>query len=145
MKTVRFLILGALLFAVMGATAFADDVCQSNKKTYTLINTTTNAQLVAAPPAGQRLYVCGIYFGPIATATNVALVYGTGSICGTNTTAVFGGATAATGWNFGAGQGSNIGDGGFSISSDTTTAENLCILVSAANQVSGLIVTVGAP
>jgi hypothetical protein len=74
-----------------------------------------------------------------AAAANVAVVEGTGSVCATSTTGVggFGGATAATGWNFAANGGIALGNGDSSLGAEGTSGDNLCIFNSGSGQVSG--------
>lgn len=109
--------------------------------TTSLINTTASAQLVAGV-SGQKVHICEINI-VLSAADNVALVEGTGSVCGTSTAGLFGGSTAATGWNFAATTGGSlvIGNGHDLISQTATNADNVCLLVSTGAQVSGNIVT----
>jgi hypothetical protein len=74
-----------------------------------------------------------------AAAANVAVVEGTGSVCGTSTAGVsgFGGATAATGWNFAANGGIALGNGDSSLGAEGTSGDNLCLFNSGSGQVSG--------
>ena len=83
-----------------GTNTMAVDPCQAQTKSYASINQTANTQLVAGT-ASKKIYICSIHV-VVAAATNVALVEGTGTVCATGTAGVsgFGGATAATGWNF---------------------------------------------
>lgn len=117
----------------------AIDPCQNGAapKTYVSVSVTSNTQLVTGT-TGKKVYICSVNL-LAAAATNVAIVEGTGSTCGTGTAGVpgLGGATAATGWNFAANGGIVIGNGGFSVAGETTAGDNVCILVSASNQISG--------
>ena len=74
-----------------------------------------------------------------AAATNVAVVEGTGSVCGTGTAGVsgFGGATAATGWNFAANGGISLGNGDSSVGAEANSGDNLCVFNSGSGQISG--------
>jgi hypothetical protein len=91
-----------------------------------------------AGTASKKIYVCSIH-AVAAAATNVAVVEGTGTVCGTSTTGVsgFGGATAATGWNFAANGGIALGNGDSSLGAEGTSGDNLCIFNSGSAQVSG--------
>jgi hypothetical protein len=113
------------------------DPCKAQTKSYASINQTASAQLVAGT-ASKKIYVCSIHV-VVAAATNVALVEGTGTTCGTGTAGVggFGGATAATGWNFAANGGIALGNGDSSLGAEVTSGDNLCILNSGSGQVSG--------
>ena len=123
--------------------ADADPCVSGYTKGYTAISLTTSSQIITGA-TDQYIYVCSINL-VAAAATNVAVVSGTGTVCATSIGGVFGGTTAATGWNFAANGGIALGSGAASVGRIDTTGENLCILVSAANQTSGAIVYVLAP
>ena len=112
------------------------DPCEGAKTPFN-ISVTANTQLVAGVSA-KKVYVCSISL-VAGAATNVAIVEGTGSVCGTGTAGVLGGSTAATGYNLAANGGIAYGSGAGSVAQTATAADALCILVSAANQVSGNI------
>jgi hypothetical protein len=113
------------------------DPCKGQTKLYVSINQTANAQLVAGT-ASKKIYICSIHV-VVAVATNAAVVEGTGSVCATGTAGVsgFGGATAATGWNFAANGGIALGNGDAAVGAEGTNADNLCLFNSGAGQVSG--------
>jgi len=113
------------------------DPCKAQVKFYASINQTANTQLVAGT-ASKKIYVCSIHV-VAAAAANVAVVEGTGSVCGTSTAGVsgFGGATAATGWNFAGNGGIALGNGDSSLGAEGTSGDNLCIYNSGSGQVSG--------
>ncbi len=113
------------------------DPCKAQTKLYASISQTGNTQLVAGT-ASKKIYVCSIHV-VAAAATDVAVVEGTGSVCGTSTAGVsgFGGATAATGWNFAANGGIALGNGDSSLGAEGTSGDNLCIFNSGSGQVSG--------
>jgi hypothetical protein len=111
------------------------DPCQKVAKSYITINQTAGTQLVTGE-AAKRVYVCSIQL-VTATAQNVALVNGTGTVCATGTAGVMGGPAAATGWNFAANGGLGHGMGGFAVARTTADAANLCLLQSGVGQVSG--------
>src|SRR5271154_1474512 len=102
------------------------------------ISTTASIQLVAGQ-TGLVIYICSVNIGPIPTATNVALVEGSGATCGTSTLGLAGGATAATGWNFSANGGIAYGANAGPVIWGTLAGNSVCLLLSAANQVSGHI------
>jgi hypothetical protein len=120
-----------------GTNTLVVDPCKGQTKVFVSINQTANTQL-AAGTASKKIYVCSIHV-VVAAATNVALVEGTGSVCATGTAGVsgFGGATAATGWNFAANGGIVVGNGDSSVGAEGTSADNLCLYNSSAGQVSG--------
>jgi hypothetical protein len=119
------------------ATGQGLDPCKGLSKLYASISQTANTQLVAGT-ASKKIYVCSIHV-VAAAATNVAVVEGTGSVCATGTAGVsgFGGATAATGWNFAANGGIALGNGDSSLGAEGTSGDNLCIFNSGSGQVSG--------
>lgn len=94
------------------------------------VNTAATSQLVAAS-GSTRVYVCSINF-IAGGATNVTLEYGTGTNCGTGTTALTGAypLAAQTGIAMAVGVGSIL---------RTPASQALCIVNSAAIQVSGFI------
>jgi len=106
--------------------------------TDTNISVTANTQLITGT-AAERLHICHVDLVATGGAINVALVEGTGATCGTGTAGLFGGATAATGWGLAAQGGIVLGDGRRVIRRTAVDGDNLCILVSAATQVSGVI------
>lgn len=114
------------------------DPCQTAAKTYKPVSITANTQIVTGA-SGKQTYICSVNLGPIPAATNVALVEGSGTTCATSTLGMAGGNTAATGWNFAANGGIAHGDGSSSVAGTATLANNVCLFVSAANQVSGVI------
>ena len=121
------------------------DPCVSGyTKGYTAISTTTSSQIITGS-TNNYIYVCSLNIGPIGTATNVALVSGTGTVCATSIGGIFGGTTAATGFNIAANGGLTMGNGQGAIARTDTTGEHLCILLSAGNQVSGHITYVLSP
>jgi hypothetical protein len=65
--------------------------------------------------------------------------------CGSISAGVTGGTTAGEGYNFAANGGRTIGNGNGSIAKTTTANRYLCILTSAATQLSGVISFVSAP
>jgi hypothetical protein len=120
-----------------GTNFFVVDPCKAAVKSYASINQTGNTQLVAGT-ASKKIYVCSIHV-VAAAATNVAVVEGTGSVCATGTAGVsgFGGATAATGWNFAGNGGIALGNGDSSLGAEGASGDNLCIFNSGSGQVSG--------
>ena len=112
--------------------------CIGNTKSYFGINQTAGAQLITGVSA-KRIYICSFNL-VTATAQNIAVVAGTGTVCATTTVGVpglTGGATAATGWNLAANGGLTFGNGGHVLAQTTVNADNLCLLQSGAGQVSG--------
>jgi len=123
---------------IAGSTVVADP-CQINARSTALINLTASGQIIAGTSAKQT-YVCYLQFALGATADNVALVEGnTTGNCGTGTTAMAGGATAATGWNLlanGSVTSGTISNWAFKTA---TLANNVCLLASSGAQISGTV------
>lgn len=100
------------------------------------ISVTTNTQLITGT-AAKHIYICSISI-VVSAATNVAIVSGTGTVCATGIGSAYGGGTTANaGYNFGANSGIAQGTGIGWIGRTAATGDNICILVSAANQTSG--------
>jgi hypothetical protein len=106
--------------------------------TSTPISITANTRIIIGSTSKQT-YVCALNL-IVGAADNVALVEGTGSTCGTSTTGVAGGPTAATGWNFAANGGLTMGTGNGPVIRTATAADDLCLLVSTSAQVSGSVI-----
>ena len=118
------------------------DPCSTVAHSYTPINISTagNTKIVTGTSA-KKTYIC--HFREFtAGANNVALVEGTGTACATNTAGIDGGPTAATGWNLAANQGHVDGSGQNAIAATATAANDVCLITSAAVQLSGVVVWV---
>ena len=120
-----------------GTDFFVVDPCKGQTKLFASISQTGNTLLVAGS-ASKKMYVCSIHL-VAAAAADVAVVEGTGSVCGTGTAGVsgFGGATAATGWNFAANGGIALGNGDSSLGAEGVSGDDLCVFSSGSGQVSG--------
>jgi hypothetical protein len=121
--------------AQIGGTAVLADPCQSNSKVYLSQQFTANTQIITGT-ASKKIYVCSWNI-VVGAATNVAVVEGTGSVCGAGTATfpgMTGGTTAATGVNLGANGGLTYGNGAIAVAGEATNADNVCVLISAANQ-----------
>ena len=113
------------------------DPCAGAAKILVPISQTTGTQIITGT-ASMRTYVCAITVMS-ATAQNIALVSGTGTVCATSIGAMIGGTTAATGWNFAANGGIALGNGSGTVAKSDTDADNICILMSSTGQLSGVI------
>jgi hypothetical protein len=104
-----------------------------------VVNTAANAQVIAGV-AAQQTYICGIFLTSSLSQT-IALVEGTGAVCGTGTTGMAGGATAALGWSFGTALiPSTVGVGTHLVAKTATAGDSVCLLISGTGQVSGTVV-----
>lgn len=120
-----------------GATLVADP-CQVNARISVVLNQTVSTQIITGTSLKQT-YICFLQFSLSSASDNVALVEGTGSICATSIAGMAGGSTAATGWNLlanGSVTGGAIQNWAFKTA---TAADNVCLLVSSAAQLSGVI------
>jgi hypothetical protein len=129
--------------AQRGAVAVVAGACERETLLYVQISQTAGTQLITGT-ASERVYICSIQL-ITATAQNIALVDGTGTVCDTGATGLLGGATAATGWNFAANGGIALGNGQSAVMKSATANHYLCLLTSTATQLSGTIAYVSAP
>lgn len=127
-----------------GAVTADLDPCFYLTKTFVPIDivTATTVELANAV-ASAHYHVCSVNLVTLA-ANNVVIAEDDTDGCGSISAGVTGGVTAAEGWNFGANGGIAIGNGSSSIARTTTVARYLCILTSAATQLSGSIGIVAA-
>lgn len=122
------------------------DPC-NGPKTHIAINisTATTTELTGAlSGASTYYYVCSIDI-VTAGANNVALVDDDTDGCGSPTAGLAGGTTAASGWNFAANGGIAKGNGTGTVYKAVTANSVLCLVTSAATQLSGSIQVVAAP
>jgi hypothetical protein len=101
------------------------------------VSTATTTALITGV-SGRHVRICGMSL-VTAAANNVALISGTGATCGTGTTGMNGGTTAASGWNFAANGGLTQGNGLGTVNQTNATGDSVCIITSAATQLSGRI------
>jgi hypothetical protein len=103
---------------------------------------TATTTLLITGVANRHVRICSINL-VTAAANNVALIAGTGATCGTSTAGINGGTTAAEGWNFaangGLAQGSGFGEIMSTKVSGGATGDSVCVVTSAATQLSGTI------
>ncbi len=124
------------------------DPCSGVAKTVIpfLISTATTTELTASlAGASNNYYVCSINVGPVAGAQNFALVDDDSDGCGSVTSGLAGGTTAANGWNFGANGGIALGNGESSIAKTNGTNRVICAVTSAAVVTPGVLTVVAAP
>lgn len=122
------------------ASQFANIVCDNYKP----LSISADTQVVTAGSANMFIYVCSI--GVVAgTADNFSVVEGTGATCGTNTAAVIGGTTAATGMILAINNNFNLGSGSGAIAKTAVAGDNVCILRSSAGPLSGVMAWTAQP
>jgi hypothetical protein len=110
-------------------------ICDSYANVNVVTATTT---LLVTGVSGRHVRICSLSL-VTAGANNVALISGTGATCGTGTTGMTGGTTAATGYNFAANGGLAQGSGIGVINQTNATGDSVCVVTSAAVQLSGRI------
>ncbi len=122
------------------------DPCDGNVKSYFPIDivTATTTEVVNAS-ASDKFYLCSINIGPINAANNVTLVEDDTDACASPTAGIFGGVTAAEGWNIAANGGLTLGNGGSMVAVSANVNRYICLITSAASQLSGGISYVLAP
>jgi hypothetical protein len=123
------------------------DPCQREAKSFYRIDIVTATTVeIAAATASEHHYICSINL-VAAGADNVIIVEDdTATNCPSPTAGVSsGGTTAAEGWNFAANGGLTQGDGSSAIMRTSTANRSICIITSAAVQLSGVITYVTAP
>jgi hypothetical protein len=102
------------------------------------MSTATTTQIIAISGTSGRTYICGIHL-VVGAADNVALISGSGTNCASNQAGLAGGTSAASGWNFAANGGLSWGSGFGLLFKTATTNNEVCLVTSAAAQVSGTI------
>jgi hypothetical protein len=110
-------------------------VCDSSKAINISTATTT---LMITGVSGRQVRICAFHM-VAAGADNVAWIEGTGATCGTGTAGMAGGTTAASGYNFAANGGLSAGSGLGEVLTTATTGDSVCLVTSAAVQLSGFI------
>lgn len=127
--------IGGLTSGATGGFLTGITVCDTFVNVNVVTATTT---LLVTGVSGRHVRLCSLSL-VTAGANNVALISGTGATCGTGTTGMTGGTTAATGWNFAANGGLTQGGGVGEINRTNAAGDSVCIVTSAAVQLSGRI------
>jgi hypothetical protein len=129
-----------------GTAAVVAEPCQTNTKLFAPINLSGTSGLYTTPvlagTAAKKTYVCQFIANNNA-AVNVAFFEATnGGSCGSGQAALWGGTTAATGFQFAANGGVSLGNGGYAIMATATNQDDICAITSANTQITGTIVYV---
>lgn len=98
---------------------------------------TATTTLAVTGVSGRHVRITGLSLVTLA-ANNVAFISGTGATCGTGSAAIVG-TTSATGFNLAANGGIAHGGGLGAIMRTVATGDSVCIITSAATQLSGVI------
>lgn len=123
------------------------DPCSGVAKTHIPINisTATTTEITSAlAGASTNYYICSINL-VTAGANNVALVDDDTDNCASVTSGLAGGTTAASGWNFAANGGLAYGNGNSTVFKTNGANRVVCLVTSAAVQLSGSMQVVAAP
>lgn len=121
------------------------DPCSREARTNFVVDiVTATTTEIANQVASEFFYICSVNL-VIGGANNVTIVEDDTDACASPTAAVIGGVTAAEGWNFAANGGIALPATGFYHMRTNTANRFLCIITSAAVQVSGNITYVSAP
>ena len=129
------LILGGLGSGATGGLGVSIPVAD----TIAVVNiSTATTTLVITGVSGRHVRIGAINLFT-AAANNVALLSGTGSTCGSGTAGMTGGTTAGSGYNFQAGTGIALGSGFGMVMRTIVAGDSVCIITSAAVQLSGTI------
>jgi hypothetical protein len=124
---------GGLVSGATGGLVGAMPICDS----YANINiSTATTTLEVTGVSGRQVRVCALHI-IAAAADNVAVIEGTGATCGTGSAGMAGGTTAATGYNLAANGGLALGSGLGTVMRTATAGDSVCIVTSAATQLSG--------
>lgn len=102
------------------------------------IVTAATTEVINSTGAGTKAYFCSINL-VTAGANNVTIVEDDTDACASPTAGIFGGVTAGEGWNFAANGGIALGNGDGTIAKTATAERYVCIITSAATQLSGSI------
>lgn len=113
----------------------AANPCAGATPTQVAISQTASTKVISATSA-KKNYICSIVL-VVGAAEIVNVVEGTGSTCGTSTTAVAGSATAANGMSFAANGGVSAIGGASSAMAGIGTNVDTCLTQNGANRVAG--------
>jgi hypothetical protein len=127
--------IGGLISGATGGFLGGVTVGDSSKAVNVSTATTT---LMITGVSGRQVRITSFHL-VTAAANNVAWLEGTGATCGTGTAGMAGGTTAASGYNFAANGGIALGSGVGEVLTTVTTGDSVCLITSAATQLSGFI------
>lgn len=120
----------------------SDDPCQKTAHSFALINYSSSgldATPIVAGVSSKKTYVCQLTVNNNAALSVALLEATTGTSCSTSQLGLWGGTTAATGFNLAATSGIVIGNGSARVAATTVNNNDICIITSTATQVSGRI------
>lgn len=108
------------------------------------VSIAANTQIITAGNANMFIYICSYNVNAVA-ADVFSIVEGTGTTCATNTKAVVGATTAAAGLSLAATGSINYGGGTGFVARTVVAGDNVCILVTTAGPLSGVVGWTSAP
>ena len=126
------------------------DPCSGVAKSYlpiSIVTATTTEITPALAGASTHYYICSLNL-VTAAANNVLVADDDTDNCASPTNGIYGSdgtPAAAEGWNFGANGGISLGNGESSVGRTQGANRVICIITSAATQLSGMLIVVAAP
>lgn len=125
---------------VHAASSFATIVCDN----FAPYSSAASAQAITAGGPNNFIYVCNFGFGSIG-GSSFSIVEGTGTTCATNTKAMFGGTTAATGAGLAANATFEEGSGVGAVLKTQVAGDNVCVISSGTGPLAGNFASTQAP
>lgn len=122
------------------ASSFATIVCDN----FAPYSSAASAQAITAGGPNNFVYICSFGFGSIGGST-YSIVEGTGTTCATNTKAMFGGTTAATGAGLAANATFEEGSGVGAVLKTQVAGDNVCVISSGTGPLAGNFASTQAP
>ena len=111
----------------------------------TAVSSASSVQVITANNATARISICNLSLGSIG-GSSFSIVEGTGSTCATNTVALAGGTTAATGYGIAAnGSPVQFGGGIGPVIITKTPGDNVCLIVAGTGPLAGTIAFTQSP
>lgn len=122
-----------------------EDPCSKKKlKAAGVLTSAATTEIINAS-ASNTVYICSIAIGPTAGANNVALVEDATNACASPDAGLYGGTTAANGWNIAANGGLTLGSGTSTVTFTASTNVDVCLISSTAAVTPYVITYVLAP
>jgi hypothetical protein len=123
---------GSLSISFSPSGTDTQDPCLISPKSSVVVNLTgSSATQLVALTTGKKVYLCGLAVGNTTAATTLTLNYGTGSACGTGTTALTGAVPMAANGLFTV--------GGFSTTFASAPVSNAVCMTASAAGVAGVL------
>jgi hypothetical protein len=119
---------------VLAQGTFAPLQCSSSAP----FSSASSFQLITASNSNMLIYICSFGAGSIG-GSDFSVVEGTGTTCGTNTKALFGGTTAAAGMGLAANGVYDLGSGTGLTWKTVVPGDNVCIIASGTGPLAGSV------